>query len=164
LYYAAAQGANVVSMSFSFNTMASTEMQKAVNYATGRGLTCVAAAGNDGKKISVYPASYGGVIGVASTTNNDTRSSFSNYGSQVVWVAAPGEGVVSSFPFGTYASASGTSFSTPLVSGTVALLNDYKSGLTPAALKNAVGNAVYLNQDLNRGRLDTTLALGSVGQ
>lgn len=162
LYYAAAHGANVVSMSFSFNSMASTEMLKAVNYVTAQGLACVAAAGNDGKKISVYPASYAGVIGVASTSNNDTRSSFSNYGSQVVWVAAPGEGVVSSFPFGTYASASGTSFSTPLVSGTVALLNDYKSGLTPAAIKTAVGNAVYLNQDLNRGRLDTTMALGSV--
>ena len=162
LYYAAAQGANVVSMSFSFNT-SSAEMLKAVNYVTAQGLTCVAAAGNDGEKISVYPASYGGVIGVASTSNNDTRSSFSNYGPQVVWVAAPGEGIVSSFPYGTYASASGTSFSTPLVSGTVALLNDFKKGLDPASLKTAVGNAVYLSPDLNRGRLDTSLALGSVG-
>lgn len=164
LYYAAAQRANVVSMSFSFNAMGSTEMLKAVNYITAQGLTCVAAAGNDGKKISVYPASYAGVIGVASTSNNDARSSFSNYGSQVVWVAAPGEAIVSSFPFATYASESGTSFSTPMVAGTVALLNDYKSGLTPAAMKSAVGNAVYLNQDLNRGRLDMTLTLGSVGQ
>jgi thermitase len=163
LYYAAAQGANVVSMSFSFNSMPSTEMLKAVNYVTAQGLTCVAAAGNDGKKISVYPASYSGVIGVASTSNNDTRSSFSNYGSQVVWVAAPGEAVVSSFPFATYASASGTSFSTPLVSGTVALLNNFQKGLTPTAVKTAIGDALYLNQDLNRGRLDTTLALGSLG-
>jgi len=161
LYYAAAHGANVVSMSFSFNT-ASPEMQKAVNYAMAQGLTCVAAAGNDGKKISVYPASYGGVIGVASTSNSDTRSSFSNYGQQVVWVAAPGEGVVSSFPFSTYASASGTSFSTPLVSGTIALLNDLKKGMGPANMKNAVGTAVYLSPELNRGRLDTSLALGSV--
>jgi subtilisin family serine protease len=149
-------------MSFSFNPTASTEMLKAVNYATAQGLTCVAAAGNDGKKISVYPASYVGVIGIASTSNTDTRSSFSNYGQQVVWIAAPGEGIVSSFPFATYASASGTSFSTPLVSGTVALLNDYKKGIDPATAKNALGNAVYLSPDLNRGRLDTSLALGSV--
>ena len=161
LYYAAAHSANVVSMSFSFST-SSPEMLNAVNYLTAHGLTCIAAAGNDGKKISVYPASYSGVIGVASTSDNDTRSSFSNYGSQVVWVAAPGEGVVSSFPFGTYASASGTSFSTPLVSGTVALLNDYKHGIDPATAKDAVGNAVYLTQDLNRGRLDTSSALGSL--
>jgi hypothetical protein len=162
LYYAAAHGANVVSMSFSFNPLASTEMAKAVNYVTAQGLTCVAAAGNDGKTVSVYPASYVGVIGVASTSNNDTRSSFSNYGQQVVWVAAPGEGIVSSFPFRTYASASGTSFSTPLVSGTVALLNDYKKGMDPATVKNAVGNAVYISPDLNHGRLDTSLVLGSM--
>ena len=162
LYYAADHGANVVSMSFSFNPLSSAEMAKAVNYATSQGLTCVAAAGNDGKKISVYPASYPGVIGVASTTNTDTRSSFSNSGQQVVWVAGPGEGVVSAFPFKTYASASGTSFSTPLVAGAVALLNDYRQGLSPAAVKTAVGNAVYLTPDLNRGRLDTSMVLGSV--
>lgn len=162
LYYAADHGANVVSMSFSFDPLSSAEMAKAVNYVSSRGLTCVAAAGNDGKKMSVYPASYPGVIGVASTSNSDTRSSFSNYGQQVVWLAAPGEGIVSAFPFSTYASASGTSFSTPLVAGTVALLNDYKTGLSPAAVKTAVGNAVYLIPDLNRGRLDTSMALGSV--
>ena len=52
---------------------------------------CVASAGNDGKEVSVYPAALDNVMGVASTTNNDTLSSFSNYGGDLVWVAAPGK-------------------------------------------------------------------------
>ena len=138
LYYAATQGANVVSMSFSFNTT-SAEMQTAVNYVTSQGLTCVAAAGNDGKKISVYPASYGGVIGVASTSNSDTRSSFSNYGSQVVWVAAPGEGVVSSFPYGSYASASGTSLQHPVGCGNGRALKRFQEGHESGRLEDCGG-------------------------
>jgi subtilisin family serine protease len=62
------------------------------------------------------------VIDVASTSNTDTPSSFSNYGAPPVWLAAPGEGVMTTYPFGTYAAGWGTSFSAPLVSGTTALL------------------------------------------
>ena len=42
----------------------------------------------------VYPAGLQGVIGVASTNDQDQRSTFSNYGDQVVWVAAPGEAII----------------------------------------------------------------------
>ena len=42
----------------------------------------------------VYPAALQNVMGVASTNNQDQRSSFSNYGNQIVWVAAPGEGII----------------------------------------------------------------------
>ena len=61
-------------------------------------------------------------MGVASTNNQDQRSSFSNYGNQIVWVAAPGEGVITTYPFGLYAAGWGTSFSSPMVSGTASLL------------------------------------------
>jgi len=44
------------------------------------------------------------------------RSSFSNYGDAVVWVAAP-ESIVTTYPFSTYAAGWGTSFSAPFVSG-----------------------------------------------
>jgi subtilisin family serine protease len=83
---------------------------------------CVAAAGNSGEQTTVYPAALKGVIDVASTSNSDTQSTFSNYGAPPVWLAAPGEGVMTTYPFGTSAAGWGTSFSTPLVTGTTALM------------------------------------------
>jgi len=62
------------------------------------------------------------VIDVASTSNSNTPSSFSNYGTPPVWLSAPGEGVMTTYPFQTYAVWWGTSFSAPFVSGTVALM------------------------------------------
>jgi thermitase len=161
VYYAAGQGSKVLSMSFSFRE-SSPEMVNAIQYANSRGMICVAAAGNDGQQISVYPASLNNVIGVASTSDTDTRSSFSNYGSQVVWVAAPGENIISTYPYGTYASSSGTSFSTPFVAGTAALLVNVSRGLNQSAAAAAIAEARQLSSDLNHGRLDTYQAVGSV--
>jgi len=61
-------------------------------------------------------------MGVASTNDFDQRSSFSNFGNAIVLVAAPGEAIITSYPFGTYAAGWGTSFSAPFVSGGVSLL------------------------------------------
>ena len=121
IYYAVGHGAKVINMSFNY-TSYSQELANAVNYATANGVICVAAAGNSGQKAIVYPAALKGVIDVASTSNTDIQSSFSNYGAPPVWLAAPGEGVMTTYPFGTYAAGWGTSFSAPLVSGTTALL------------------------------------------
>ncbi len=103
-------------------TVYSPELKNAVNYATIKGAVCVASAGNDGQQMTVYPAALPGVINVASTSNLDTQSSFTNYGAPPVWLAAPGEGIMTTYPFQTYAAGWGTSFSAPLVSGTVALM------------------------------------------
>lgn len=119
IYYATAHGANVINMSFNYTT-ASPELEKAVNYATSKGVICVGAAGNDGEQTTVYPAALKNVIDVASSSNTDIRSTFSNYGAPPVWLTAPGEGVMTTYPFGTYAAGWGTSFSAPLVAGTAA--------------------------------------------
>jgi subtilisin family serine protease len=121
IYYAVGHGTKVINMSFNYSTY-SQELANAVNYATANGVICVAAAGNSGEQAKVYPAALKGVIDVASTSDNDTPSTFSNYGAPPVWLAAPGEGVMTTYPFGTYAAGWGTSFSAPLVSGTTALL------------------------------------------
>jgi subtilisin family serine protease len=161
IYFATAHGSKVVSMSFSFSTPLNA-MSDAINYANGEGVVCVAAAGNEGEETTVYPASFAQVMGVASTSNNDTLSSFSNYGPQVVWVGAPGENIISTYPFDVYASSSGTSFSTPFVSGTVALLANINSGVNQSSAANAIGHAKYISPQLNRGLLDTYEAVGSI--
>jgi subtilisin family serine protease len=103
----------------------------------------------------------GYVMGIASTTNWDARSSFSNYGSADVWIAAPGEYVISTFPGGSYAAASGTSFSSPLVAGTASLLLNAKSGLNQSQAASALSHGRLLTPDLNHGRLDAYQAISA---
>ncbi len=141
VYYAIGHGAKVINMSFNY-TSYSQELANAVNYANANGVICVAAAGNSGEQVTVYPAALKGVIDVASTSNNDTPSTFSNYGAPPVWLSAPGEGVMTTYPFDTYAAGWGTSFSTPMVSGTAALMmSQYKSN---PPVKGLLGSLVQL--------------------
>ena len=115
----------------------------------------MAAAGNENTSAPVYPAALDGkVVGIASTSDYDTRSSFSNYCRTDVWIAAPGEYIISTFPGGTYGSASGTSFSSPLVAGTAALFLSAKPALNQSNAANALSHAVQLTPELNHGRLD----------
>ena len=60
IYYAIAHGAKVINMSFNYTTY-SQELANAVNYANANGVICVAAAGNSGEQVTVYPAALKGV-------------------------------------------------------------------------------------------------------
>jgi subtilisin family serine protease len=160
IYYATQNNANILNMSFDFATN-SLELGKAVDYATSNGVICVASVGNDGQQVMVYPAGLSNVMGVASTTNNDALSSFSNYGQPPVWVGAPGEGIVTTYPYGTYAAGWGTSFSAPFVSGTVALLLNVSSGLDQQSASQAVSHASYISPGLGYGRLDAYQAVAA---
>jgi subtilisin family serine protease len=161
LYYALQHHANVVNMSFDL-TSNSPSLTQAVSYANKAGVVLVAAAGNESTNAAVYPAALNNyVVGIASTTNWDTRSSFSNYGSMDVLIAAPGENVVSTFPGGTYASASGTSFSSPLVAGTAALMLSARSSLNQSQAASSLSHAIKLTPDLNHGRLDVYQAVSA---
>jgi len=161
LYHAAHNGANVVNMSFSY-TSTSRELARTMAYVTDRGIVAVASAGNDGKKIVTYPAALPDVIGVASTTDDDTLSLFSNYGTGVAYLAAPGEAVVTPYPFGTYAAAWGTSFSTPFVAGAAALALQAKSGQTLSQARTALGEAFWVSPEVLKGRLDIPAAVQKV--
>jgi subtilisin family serine protease len=156
-YYAVGHGSKVISMSFSFDS-SSKELVKAVNYANSRGVISVASAGNDGGHVLVYPAALPYVMGVASTSDFDTRSSFSNYGSDV-WVAAPGEAIISTYPYGTYSAGWGTSFSAPFVAGTAALLVDVSANVKQQTAEQAIAHARWISDDLGNGRLDTYRAV-----
>ena len=123
IYFAVDHGAQVINMSFSTEEY-SAELARAVNYAHRNGVVAVAAAGNKAERIMTYPAALGFAVGVASTDYDDALSIFSNFGSDLAALSAPGEQLVSTYPGGSYAAAYGTSFAAPLVSGTVALLHD----------------------------------------
>ena len=161
LYYAVQHQANVVNMSFDLSTPSSA-LSQAVSYANKNNVVLVAAAGNESTSAPVYPAALSGnVMGIASTSDWDSRSSFSNYGNSDVWIAAPGEYVISTFPGGTYASASGTSFSSPLVAGTAALLLSAKPSLNQSKAASAMSHAIKLTPDLHNGRLDVYQAVSA---
>ncbi|WP_395402099.1 S8 family serine peptidase [Arthrobacter sp. UC242_113] len=130
--WAVANGAKVINMSLG-QPVPSQALEAAVNNAWNNGVVVVAAAGNAGTEVPMYPAAYPNVIAVAATDNNDAKASFSTYG-QWVDVAAPGVDVYSTFPkhpftIGTqsnremgYDIASGTSMASPAVAGVAALV------------------------------------------
>jgi Subtilase family len=158
IYYAVQNNANVINMSFELSS-SSTELADAINYATSNNVVCVASSGNDGENEVVYPAGLQNVMGVASTNDFDQRSSFSNYGDQVVWVAGPGENVVSTYPFGSYSVTSGTSFTSPMVAGTVALLINMRGQVSQSTAAAAVANANWIGPNMGNGELDIFTAL-----
>src|SRR2546425_11661781 len=91
------------------------------------------------------------------------RSTFSNFGDQVVTVAAPGEGIITTYPGGPYAAAWGTSFSTAFVSGGAALLLQVNIRTHEEAVADALEeNTKELPGGLGEGRIDLYRALLSV--
>ncbi len=157
IYLASNRGAKVINMSFSFSYK-SRELERALTYATTKGAIAVSSAGNDGRKTNVWPASFSTVMGVASTTDWDTLSSFSNFGTGVAFIAAPGEAIVTTYPLGSWAASWGTSFSTPFAAGTAAMLAE--SGATSnSQAADAAGHAVWISGDVTKGRLHAPTAI-----
>jgi subtilisin family serine protease len=155
IYYAVEAGVRVINMSFSMDDP-SDELLAAISYANSRRVICVASAGNSGRQTLVYPAALRKVEGVGSTSNTDTRSLFSNYGDDLVSIAAPGENLITAWPGRNYAAASGTSFSTALVSGAAALFAQLDPNANQAQAAAALDQAKILPpaDQLGAGRLD----------
>lgn len=70
-------------------------MEEAINFALGRGVIVIAAAGNETSSLNFMPAVCPGVISVAATNRHGQPAYYSNCGSHVA-VAAPGGEVVPS--------------------------------------------------------------------
>lgn len=136
IQWAVDHGAKIISLSWGGPGYSSTE-QEVIDYAYQNGVMIVAAAGNENSAELQYPASYNHVISVASLDATDVRSSFSSYG-QTVDISAPGRSILSTLPFDTYGSYSGTSMATPLVSSCLGFLWSCFPALTLEELENLI--------------------------
>ncbi len=177
--YAVSRGAKVISMSLG-STDVDNFLRQRIDAAIAAGVVVVAAAGNCGDPQTYFfngcdsvgqmldPANYPPVIAVGASNQGDDRSSFSSYGANLD-IMAPGSGIVttswsSGSPTTAYASASGTSLATPVVSGSVSLLFSVRSNLSVSQITTALNGATdkvsqmsganYTNQH-GYGRLNT---------
>lgn len=133
LMWAADNGADVANISY--QSWRHPAIQSAAQYMRSRGGVVVAAAGNDGTDTGYTPNPY--VIVVAATTSSDATASWSNYGAYVD-LAAPGSGIITTSRGGGYSSVSGTSFATPVVAGSAALVMAADPSLTPAQVEQVL--------------------------
>lgn len=90
LRFAADHGADVANLSLGSPTPSSV-IADAVAYARGRGVTVVAASGNDGAASVSYPAAHEGVIAVGAVRLDRTRPAYSSYGTALDLVAPGGD-------------------------------------------------------------------------
>jgi subtilisin family serine protease len=146
----------------------SAALDTAINNSVKAGITFVVAAGNAGKDASSFsPANNPNVLAISAigdsdgkcgakgtTTgygNDDTLTSFSNYGS-VVDLAAPGAKIYSTYKGNSYATMSGTSMASPHVAGAAALYVASNPDDSPSTVRNAL---------LNGGSLSSTACDGN---
>jgi subtilisin family serine protease len=140
--WAAEHGADVINMSWGGGTYSITN-QNTITYAHNLGCVLVAAAGNDNSSSLHYPSAYNYVICVASTDENDYKSSFSNYDNGTGWVdiAAPGTGIYSTLPFSNYVSWDGTSMASPLVASLCGYILSQNPNLNPDDVEYILKNS-----------------------
>jgi thermitase len=143
--YARNHGADVINLSLG-SPDRSQLLWKVIQDATKEdpdlgGVVVAAAAGNDGTSAPEYPAADSGgssaadgVVAVTSVNEEMMKSDFANYG-RWVDIAAPGDDIRSAYPVSAYATWSGTSMSTPFVSGQAALIRAIDGSLYPAEVE-----------------------------
>lgn len=197
LRYAVDNGARVINNSWGvalYNDHPA--LREAIQYAAAQGAVIVAAAGNNAENIinsdhSFYPAAYDEVITIAATNELDGKCGFSNFGAKVD-VAAPGCGTATDLaldkpaqnilslihagadpPPGVrvgccYRRASGTSMSSPHVSGLAGLLLSYRPNLNREQVRQILRIAASnvgnwgVNPATGYGRIDARQTLDLV--
>lgn len=146
LIYAADHGAKVANLSF-LGLTDSSSTRSAAQYMKNKGGLVVVSGGNTGA-LQAYAVTTS-MIAVAATDANDTRASWSSYGNYIS-LAAPGAGIWTTTNGGGYGSASGTSFSSPVTAGVVALM--------------MAANPNVKNMDIEQILFSSAVDLGPVGR
>ena len=159
IHYAVDHGARVINISIAGNS-ASTTLQNALNYAWSNNVVVVVAAGNNGNSLPQYPAACDHAVAVSATETNDTLATFSSYGSFVT-LAAPGDNIWTTQRDLTnpYGSWRGTSFSSPIVAGTAALIASVNPTLSNTQITSLLEQTV---DDVGQPGYDTSFGYGRV--
>jgi len=148
-----------------------------VEEAIRRNITVIAGAGNNsGNAGDLYPAGIPNVITVAETDHNNNPTIATNFGPSVD-IAAPGERIVSSVPFGSlmdnalqgnyhgtgFVPSNGTSMAAPHVAAAAAMLILENPGISPAQVRGALRRNVTVpntwNSRYGTGILNMQLAI-----
>ena len=132
--YSVSQGAHISSMSLGWGgSVGNATVASALGRAVNAGQLLVIAAGNDGALNPGWPARYaketfanGQIIAVGAVDSNNVMPSWSNKAGDTAnfYLVAPGVNILSTYnsSASSYATLSGTSMATPVVSGAAALL------------------------------------------
>ena len=161
--------ADVINMSWGGSGFSQTG-QNIITNAYNAGCVNVAAAGNDGVSTVFYPAGYDNIISVASSTTNDAKSGFSNFGNWID-ITAPGSAIRSTYIGNnfapTYADLQGTSMASPLVAGLCGLIKSVNPQMTQTQIESCLlstadninsVNGNYIGQ-LGAGRINAFQAV-----
>jgi len=104
-------------------------LSRAIDYAMQNGAVVVAAAGNDQSTQLVWPAADPRVVSVGATDAAQQLMLFSNAGWQLQ-ITAPGYAIQAAWTDGQRAPFTGTSASTPVISGAIAAYMSQNPGLS----------------------------------
>ena len=157
IHYAVNNGAQVINMSFSKKFSPDKELvDRAIQYAEQKHVLIIHAAGNDGNNDDVtnyYPiptyengkkASNFITVGWSRPLfNYRLAHPYSGYGKNSVDLFAPGSDIFSTIPGDYYDYKSGSSMSTPCVTGVIALLLSYFPSLSTEQVKDIILRSVY---------------------
>ncbi|MBC7472641.1 MAG: S8 family serine peptidase [candidate division SR1 bacterium] len=152
--YAADKGAKVVNVSYS--GLASRTIQDAASYAMSKNTNVVFAMGNENKVLT--NSNNTNIIAVMATDSSNNKASFSNTGKPVD-LAAPGVAILTTTTGNGYATVSGTSFSSPIAAGVIAMARGKNPTLTAS---NIVSNLKTYTNDLGAAGYDTTFGHGLI--
>lgn len=128
------EGAKVINLSLAGPGSMPRVVSEALDYAEGRGVLVVAAAGNNAS-LSHWPARHSSVLSVSSTDESGRSSLFNGSGADL---RAPGQEVCTTLVGGGYGLQTGTSYAAPYVAGVAASLLYLCPRATPEALRRAL--------------------------
>lgn len=166
LTWAADNGADIANISYKVST--SSTVTNAAQYMRNKGGLVVASAGNGGADLNCNDNP--NIITVSATDSADNKASWSDYGN-CIDVAAPGVGIWTTANNGGYTAVNGTSFASPAVAATLALIKSVNTNLPvddiESILKlsadNSKAGGIY-SIYYGHGRVDASEAVSIAGE